>query len=76
MWRSTATSFVGYRAPGSTDRFCWVRAELGAAPGSQSGPRHWIAQAALVIAALIWMVPDRRIENRLAMSSGLAIGPQ
>jgi uncharacterized membrane protein len=26
----------------------------------------WIAQAILVIAALIWLVPDRRIEKRLA----------
>jgi hypothetical protein len=28
MWRSPATSFVGYRAPGNTDRLFWVRAEL------------------------------------------------
>jgi TMEM175 potassium channel family protein len=28
----------------------------------------WIAQAALVIAALIWLIPDRRIEKGLAMS--------
>jgi uncharacterized membrane protein len=27
----------------------------------------WIAQAVLVIAALIWLIPDRRIEKRLAM---------
>ena len=27
----------------------------------------WIAQAIFVIAALIWLVPDRRIEKRLAM---------
>jgi len=27
----------------------------------------WIAQAILVIAALIWLIPDRRIEKRLAM---------
>src|SRR5262245_15175462 len=27
MWRSPATSFVGYRPPGRTDP-CWVRAEL------------------------------------------------
>jgi uncharacterized membrane protein len=27
----------------------------------------WFAQAILVIAALIWLVPDRRIEKRLAM---------
>ena len=26
----------------------------------------WIAQAILVIAALIWPIPDRRIEKRLA----------
>jgi uncharacterized membrane protein len=26
----------------------------------------WIAQAVLVIAALIWLIPDRRIEKRLA----------
>ncbi len=30
----------------------------------------WIAQAVLVIAALIWLIPDRRIERRLAMSRG------
>jgi uncharacterized membrane protein len=36
----------------------------------------WIAQGVLVIAALIWLIPDRRIEKRLAMSRGLAIGPQ
>lgn len=35
----------------------------------------WIAQAVLVIAALIWLIPDRRIEKRLAMSGGLPIGP-
>ena len=33
----------------------------------------WIAQAVLVIAALIWLIPDRRIEKRLAMSRVLAI---
>jgi len=27
----------------------------------------WIAQAIFVIAALIWLTPDRRIEKRLAM---------
>ena len=27
----------------------------------------WIAQAILVIAALIWLIPDRRIEKRLAL---------
>jgi uncharacterized membrane protein len=27
----------------------------------------WIAQAILVVAALIWLIPDRRIEKRLAM---------
>jgi uncharacterized membrane protein len=26
----------------------------------------WIAQAVFVLAALIWLIPDRRIENRLA----------
>ena len=36
----------------------------------------WIAQAILVIAALIWLIPDQRIEKRLAMSQSLAIGPQ
>src|ERR1700757_615136 len=36
----------------------------------------WIAQGVLVIAALIWLIPDRRIEKRLAMSRGLAIEPQ
>ncbi len=30
----------------------------------------WIAQAILVIAALIWLIPDRRIEKRLAISRG------
>jgi uncharacterized membrane protein len=30
----------------------------------------WIAQAVLVIAALIWLIPDRRIEKSLAMSRG------
>ncbi|MCU1225476.1 MAG: hypothetical protein JWQ42_3569 [Edaphobacter sp.] len=35
-----------------------------------------IAQAVLVIAALIWLIPDRRIEKHLAISQGLAIGPQ
>jgi uncharacterized membrane protein len=35
-----------------------------------------IAQAVLVIAALIWLIPDRRIEKHLAVSQGLAIGPQ
>jgi uncharacterized membrane protein len=27
----------------------------------------WLAQTILVIAALIWLIPDRRIEKRLAM---------
>src|SRR5882757_2738635 len=35
-----------------------------------------IAQAVLVIAALVWLIPDRRIEKHLAISRGLAIGPQ
>jgi uncharacterized membrane protein len=35
-----------------------------------------IAQAVLVIAALIWLIPDRRIEKHLAISRGLAMGPQ
>ena len=26
----------------------------------------WIAQAVFVLAALIWLIPDRRIEKRLA----------
>jgi hypothetical protein len=26
----------------------------------------WIAQAIFVLAALIWLIPDRRIEKRLA----------
>jgi len=26
----------------------------------------WLAQAILAIAALIWLIPDRRIEKRLA----------
>ena len=30
----------------------------------------WIAQAVLVIAVLIWLIPDRRIEKRLAVSQG------
>jgi uncharacterized membrane protein len=38
--------------------------------------RSWIARAVLVIAALMWLIPDRRIEKRLAVSDGLAIGPQ
>jgi uncharacterized membrane protein len=36
----------------------------------------WIAQAVLLIAALIWMIPDRRIEKHLAISHDLTIGPQ
>jgi uncharacterized membrane protein len=36
----------------------------------------WIAQAVLVIAALIWLIPDQRIEKRLAMLRGQAIEPQ
>jgi uncharacterized membrane protein len=30
----------------------------------------WMAQAVFVIAALIWLIPDRRIEKRLAMVTG------
>jgi hypothetical protein len=36
----------------------------------------WIAEAVLAIAALIGLIPDRRIEKRLAVSGTLAIGPQ
>ena len=36
----------------------------------------WIAQAFLVTAALIWLIPDQRIEKRLAASNRLAIGPR
>ena len=36
----------------------------------------WIAQAVFVIAARIWLIPDRRIAKRLAVSGTLAIGPQ
>jgi hypothetical protein len=28
----------------------------------------WMAQAVLVIAALIWLIPDQRIDKRLALS--------
>jgi hypothetical protein len=35
-----------------------------------------IAWTILVIAALIWLILDRRIEKRLAMSGGLAIGSE
>ena len=34
-----------------------------------------LAQAILVTAALIWLIPDRRIEKRLAMEQGLTVGP-
>ncbi len=34
----------------------------------------WIAQGILVIAALIWLIPDRRIEKSLAMSQRVATG--
>ncbi len=36
----------------------------------------WIGQAVYVIAALIWLIPDQRIEKSLAMSRGQAIEPQ
>ena len=36
----------------------------------------WIAQVILVIAALIWLIPDRRIEKTLATSKHVAIGPE
>jgi uncharacterized membrane protein len=36
----------------------------------------WTAQAILVIAALVWLIPDRRIEKLLAMSGDPSIGPQ
>jgi uncharacterized membrane protein len=36
----------------------------------------WMAQAILVIAALVWLIPDRRIEKLLAMSGEPSIGPQ
>jgi uncharacterized membrane protein len=36
----------------------------------------WIAQVVLVIAALIWLIPDRRIEKSLATSQRAAIGPE
>ncbi len=36
----------------------------------------WIAQIVLVIAALIWLIPDRRIEKSLATSQRAAIGPE
>jgi uncharacterized membrane protein len=36
----------------------------------------WTAQAILVIAALIWLIPDRRIEKRLATSYPPAVYPR
>jgi uncharacterized membrane protein len=36
----------------------------------------WIAQAILLIAALIWLIPDRRIEKSFAVPQREAIGPQ
>jgi uncharacterized membrane protein len=36
----------------------------------------WIGQAVLVIAALIWLIPDRRIEKSLASSRDAATGSQ
>jgi uncharacterized membrane protein len=35
-----------------------------------------IAWAVLVVAALIWLIPDRRIEKRLAMTHELAVEPE
>src|SRR5215470_15139138 len=36
----------------------------------------WIAQAIFVIAALIWLIPDRRIERILVMSQGQPTDPR
>jgi uncharacterized membrane protein len=36
----------------------------------------WIAQTILVIAAMIWLIPDRRIEKNLLMSQRPVIGPE
>ena len=36
----------------------------------------WVAQVILVIAALIWLIPDRRIEKSLAASHRVAIPPE
>ena len=37
---------------------------------------RWIAQALLASVALIWLIPDRRIEKRLAMSQSGAMKPE
>jgi uncharacterized membrane protein len=36
----------------------------------------WKPKVVLVMVALIWLIPDQRIEKRLAVSGRLAIGPQ
>ncbi|QHS53079.1 TMEM175 family protein [Edaphobacter sp. 12200R-103] len=36
----------------------------------------WMAQTVLVVAALIWLIPDRRIERRLELSQSLTIDPR
>jgi uncharacterized membrane protein len=36
----------------------------------------WLAQVILVSAALIWLIPDRRIEKSLATSQSAATGPE
>jgi uncharacterized membrane protein len=36
----------------------------------------WISQVILVIAALIWLIPDRRIEKTLATSQRAAVRPE
>jgi uncharacterized membrane protein len=36
----------------------------------------WISQAVFAITALIWLIPDRRIEKRLSMSRSQPIAPE
>jgi uncharacterized membrane protein len=35
----------------------------------------WVAQVVLVVAALMWLIPDRRIEKHLSTPRDVAIGP-
>ena len=61
---------IGHDWKGKVSPFLYIIAIIAALRST------WIAQTLLVIAALIWTIPDRRIEKRLAMSHDRTIGSQ
>jgi TMEM175 potassium channel family protein len=71
-WRILQSSIVALQGPGSTlaaavgkDKKGWISLGLYAVAVPSAFLRPWISTAIYVAVALMWLVPDRRIESTL-----------